>query len=336
MLKFLTFDISVSNLFHPTYHAATEVSCKVKKKGAPLEPLFKRIEGVQILKADTAEIISDIKSTASNKKMPDGTTYSCISSARTDRIARHYKVEGRDIEITALKQDIIPERYVRNMKTLSPSDQATLLASRVCVAGLGGLGGVLVEMLARVGVGAIDVIDGDRFEDSNLNRQFLSTASLLRKNKAKAAAQRIAEINPSVVVQEYDEHLNEDNADHLVKNADVVVDCLDNVTARFLLEKTARKIGSPLVSAAVAGLSGHITSIFPEDIGLRLIYGEPDHLPQKGAEASLGCLTQAVTLMAAVECSEVVKILLCKGSLLRNKLLVVDLMDNTMEVLSLI
>ena len=287
------------------------------------------------MKADTADIINSVKIAAIKKKMPDGMHYACISTEVVGQGARHFKVKGRDIEITALEQNIVPDRYVRNMKTFSSKDQIALLKSRVCVVGLGGLGGVLVEMLARIGIGNLDLIDGDIFEDSNLNRQFLSSHSLLKTNKTEAAEKRIAEINPSITAQGHFEYLNQNNAHRLVQKSHVVVDCLDNIHSRFLLEKTSKKTGSPLVSAAVAGLSGHITSIFPEDAGLRLIYGEAKDLTQQGAEVSMGCLSQAVTLIAAVEASEVVKIIIGKGSLLRNKLFVIDLMDNTMDVLSL-
>jgi molybdopterin-synthase adenylyltransferase len=287
------------------------------------------------LTADMADIISSIKKAAIKNTMPDDVHYTCISTEHVANVARHFKVNGRDIEIAALEQHIVPDRYVRNMKTLSPKDQITLLKSRVCVVGLGGLGGVLVEILARIGIGNLNLIDGDTFEDSNLNRQFLSSHALLKTNKTKAAEKRINEINPSIAVQCHFEYLNESNAERLVKNSHVVVDCLDNIPSRFLLEKTSKKIGVPLVSAAVAGVSGHLTSIFPEDKGLRLIYGNAETLTQKGAEVSLGTLPQAVTLIAATEASEVIKIILGKGLLLRNKLFVVDLMDNTLDVLSL-
>ena len=287
------------------------------------------------MKVDTAGIIGSIKKAATGKTMPDHTPYTCISSEHVIHVARRFEVSSRDIEITALEQNIVPDRYVRNMKTFAPEDQITLLKSRVCVVGLGGLGGVLVEILARVGIGNLDLIDGDIFEDSNLNRQFLSSQSLLKTTKTEAAEKRIGEINSSITVQCHFEYLKENNADRLVKNAHVAVDCLDNIRSRFLLEKTSKKIGVPLVSAAVAGVSGHITSIFPEDTGLRLIYGETENLSQKGVEVSLGCLPQAVTLIAAAEASEVVKIILNRGSLLRNKLFVIDLMDNTVDVLSL-
>jgi molybdopterin/thiamine biosynthesis adenylyltransferase len=138
------------------------------------------------------------------------------------------------------------------------------------------------------------------------------------------------------VVQQYNENLTDSNSLSLIENSDVTVDCLDNVPTRFTLERAAKQIGLPLVSAAVAGVSGHVTTIFPEDPGLELIYGESDQRPRKGVETSLGCLPQAVTLLASVECSEVIKILLGRGELLRNKLFFVDLVSNTMDVLQLL
>jgi molybdopterin/thiamine biosynthesis adenylyltransferase len=78
-----------------------------------------------------------------------------------------------------------------------------------------------------------------------------------------------------------------------------------------------------------------VTTIFPDDPGLRLIYGDPDQAPLKGVEATLGTLPFAVTLLATLECAEVTKIILKKGELLRNRLLVVDMMDNTFEVFEL-
>jgi molybdopterin/thiamine biosynthesis adenylyltransferase len=250
-------------------------------------------------------------------------------------LSDEFRVPGRDVEIAALSAGVIPERYVRNMKTFSSDEQIILLRSQVSIVGLGGLGGAVTEILARVGVGTLRLIDGDIFEDSNLNRQFLSSQDRIAKSKAATAAGRVNLINSSIVVLPYDENLNDSNSVSLTENSDVTVDCLDNVPARFALERASKKIGSPLVSAAVAGLSGHVTTIFPEDPGLELIYGEPDRLPQKGVDTSIGCLPQAVMLLAAVECSEVIKILLDKGDLLRNKLLFVDLVSNTIDVLQL-
>jgi molybdopterin/thiamine biosynthesis adenylyltransferase len=94
-------------------------------------------------------------------------------------------------------------------------------------------------------------------------------------------------------------------------------------------------MGAPLVSAAVAGSSGQLTAIFPDDRGLSLIYGEEEKLPTSGAEATLGTVPYAVTFLAALECAEVTKIILGKPGVLRNKLLVADLDDAVIDIVRL-
>ena len=280
-------------------------------------------------------LVNEIRSSAIPKQFRDNTPYSSLSVVEVAALARKYNVSGHQVEIEALQAGIVPERYARNLRTFSLQDQAVLLQSRVSVVGLGGLGGGVTEILARIGVGNLNLMDGDTFEDSNLNRQFLSTHKGLATPKAVAAVERVQAVNASVVVEAHIEFLDADNAAGLLAASDVVVDCLDSLKFRFILEVACKTAGIPLVSAAIAGVAGHVTTIFPEDPGLKLIYGERDRIPEKGAEASLGTLPQCVTILSALETSEVVKVLLKKGSLLRNRLLVVDLMDNTMEVLKL-
>ena len=280
-------------------------------------------------------MVNDIKGLSTPKTYPDKDIYQSLSVENVLRIASTFSVSGREVETAALEAGIVPERYVRNMKMLSLEDQATLLGANVSVVGLGGLGGVVTEILARIGIGALNLIDGDAFEDSNLNRQFLSKQALLTTPKADAAIQRVREINSSLQVRHHLAFLSEDSGPDLLGRPNVIVDCLDSLYMRLVLETHAKKIGAPLVSAAVAGGSGHVTTIFPEDQGLRLVYGEKVDPTMKGAEASLGCLPHAVTILASLECSEVIKILLKRGALSRNKLLVVDLLDNTFEMLHL-
>ena len=275
------------------------------------------------------KLTNEIKKISTPKRFHDGSSYKGLSIAQITALAKRYKVRGKVIEITALEQGIVPERYSRNMKTLSSQEQATLLKSRVGIVGLGGLGGGVTEILARIGIGSLILIDGDTFEDSNLNRQFFSTLNVISKLKTNSALRRVKQINSSIVVKTHSEYLNESNGIRLLNQSDVIVDCLDNLKTRFALERIARRIGSPLVSAAVAGVAGHVTTIYPEDRGLKLIYGEECLAPEKGAESLLGTLPQCVTTISALEASEVVKVLLKKDSTLRNKLLIVDLKDNT-------
>jgi molybdopterin/thiamine biosynthesis adenylyltransferase len=269
------------------------------------------------------------------KTFPDKTPYRSLSVANVLSLAGRSGASGREAEIAALENGIVPERYARNMRTFSLEDQAALLQARVGVVGLGGLGGTVVEVLARMGVGHLRLVDGDRFEDSNLNRQLLSTVEGLGQLKSEAARARVSRINPSVDVTALSEFVTAENAEAVLAGCDVVVDCLDTLRTRFVVEDACRRIGCPLVSAAVAGSSGHVTTIFPEDKGLRLIYGEPGQLPLKGAETSLGTLPYTVVFLATLECAEVVKVILKKGKLLRHKLLVADLMDGVVEVMNL-
>jgi len=278
---------------------------------------------------------NDLEELSEARTFPDKTPYRSLSVQHVLELSRRSGLSSREAEITALENDVVPERYARNMRTFSLADQATLLKAHAGVVGLGGLGGTVTEILARMGVGRLTLIDGDRFEDSNLNRQLLSSIALLGHPKSEAARQRVDQINPSVHCSGPAEFLSPENADDWLASCDVVVDCLDNLPARFMVEDACRRLRRPMVSAAVAGASGHVTTIFPGDRGLRLVYGEPQDLPPKGAETSLGTVPFSVTFLAALECAEVAKILLGKGSPLRGKLLLADLMDGMVEVITL-
>lgn len=279
----------------------------------------------------------DFNLNLTSRSFPDGKPYLGVSSRSIANAAKlRFNDDGRMAEIFALTHHAIPERYVRNMRTFSSQDQVTLLNACVCIVGLGGLGGAVTEILARLGIGTLILIDGDVFEDSNLNRQLLSSLQEIGASKAKAAEIRVQQINPSVQVRIHEVFLDIQNAAQLIQGANVVVDCLDNLKTRFALEKAAKAAGLPLVSAAIAGTYGQITTVFPEDPGLSLIYGPENLVPAKGAEASLGTLPYTALMTASLECSEVAKILLNRGTLLRNKLLVMDLTDNVMEAFPLI
>jgi len=277
----------------------------------------------------------DLEVLAQDAAFPDKIPYRSLSVRQIQELAQQAGMSGRVIELAALQNGFVPERYARNMRTFSLADQAALLQSHAGVVGLGGLGGTVTEILARMGVGRLTLIDGDRFEDSNLNRQLLSSPANLSRPKADVAARRVRRINPSTDLIAHACFLTAQNAVELLAGCHVVVDCLDNLRTRFEVEDACRLIGCPMVSAAVAGAAGHVTAIFPQDRGLRLVYGEPQSLPLKGAETSLGTVPYSVAFLASLECAEVAKVLLGRGSLLRDKLLVADLTEGIIEVMSL-
>lgn len=277
----------------------------------------------------------DIKSHSTERQFPDGKRYFGIGCDSVLQISEKRNISPVQVEIAALEIEIIPERYVRNMRSFSSQDQAKLLRSTVSVIGLGGLGGGVTEILARIGVGSLILVDGEVFEESNLNRQLLSAHSLIQTSKSDAAYRRVREINSSINVKIHSVSITDHNVEEIVRGSNVTVDCLDNLPSRFILEKAARSVGIPMVSAAIAGESGHITVIFPEDPGLQLIYGDLTPESFIGVERSLGCLPYAVHLLSSLECSEVIKILLNRRTNLRNKLMIIDLSDNTFETLNL-
>jgi molybdopterin/thiamine biosynthesis adenylyltransferase len=113
-----------------------------------------------------------------------------LTRLKLGRLADEAGLAGRLVEIAALRQHIIPDRYLRNMKTLSEADQIRLLESTVCIVGMGGLGGLVTETLARMGVGRFRLVDGDVFEAHNLNRQLFSGVDLIGMSKVEAAVAR--------------------------------------------------------------------------------------------------------------------------------------------------
>lgn len=280
-------------------------------------------------------LMSAIEKDVFRGKLQDGTPYKGIGTASVIQLSMEYDIAGWKVERAALENDILPERYIRNRKIISTEDQIRILGATVSVVGLGGLGGTLVEILARGGVGTLRLIDGDYFEESNLNRQVLSTVEDIGKSKAEVAGKRICQINPSTEISVHDIVMDEQNVPELIRGSDIVVDCLDTVDARFVLETAAKSLGIPLVSAAIGGETGHVTTIFPEDPGLKLVYGPREKADGKGMVYALGTPPHAVSLISSLESAEVLKVLLGQPGVLKNQLLIVDLAYYTFEIMQL-
>ncbi len=276
-------------------------------------------------------MITAIERFAVSRAFPDGTPYRAIGMREVAAVAAASGLPLREVELAALEREILPERYARNFRSFSFAEQAALLRAQIAVVGLGGLGGAVSEILARLGVGRLTLIDGDRFEESNLNRQLFSAVEVLGTPKAEAAAARIRAVNPAVETDPRVSFFTPENGRALLAGCQAAVDCLDNLPSRFVLEDACRSCGIPLVSAAVAGASGHVTTVFPEDRGLRAIYGEPERAPRKGAEAAFGTLPFAVWFLSCLECAEVVKLVLRRGAPLRGRLFLADLLEGLFE-----
>ncbi len=155
------------------------------------------------------------------------------------------------VEKRILEQGLLPARYQRNRSTVSTEEQLQLFNSRVAVIGCGGLGGYIIEELARLGVGHIVAIDPDIFEEHNLNRQLLSTPASLGKAKVDAAAARIKEINPAVTLEAVQKAFTKENGYQLLQGVTVAVDALDSISFRLELAETCTEMDIPMVYGAI-------------------------------------------------------------------------------------
>lgn len=241
---------------------------------------------------------------------------------------------SREDALALLARGEVPERYRRNMGTIGLDGQARLLGARVAIVGAGGLGGTVIELLARQGVGFMRIIDGDVFAPHNLNRQLFATERTVGMNKAAAAAERVSEVNSDVETHVVAEMLDDENATELLSGMDVIVDALDSIQCRLLLCRIARTLKIPLVHAAIAGMTGQVGTIMPDGPGLEKIYARTGK-SDRGIEAVLGNPAATPALAAAIQAQEVVKILCGIGNIIVGRLLYFDTELNIYEFIDL-
>ncbi len=148
-------------------------------------------------------------------------------------------------------QSIENEIFMRNIGVVTEKEQKSLAKVKVTVIGAGGVGGVTLISLARMGIGNIHVVDMDKFELSNINRQMLSSVSRIEKYKAECAKETLIDINPNINVKVSLEMFNEENANRLLKDFDIVVDATDNLVTRVIIHRAAQKMQIPSVWIAV-------------------------------------------------------------------------------------
>lgn len=259
---------------------------------------------------------------------PDGESYRYLLLEDTISLARKLGLTRRDLEITALRAGIIPERYRRNLGTLGIEGQIKLLQAQAGLVGAGGLGGYAAELLTRSGVGALVVIDSDSFTESNLNRQLYAVEGGILSSKAALAVRRVQEINGAVEVTAHRSRGDAGNLPRLLQGCDLVLDCLDNLPSRFALEGACQKLKIPLVHGAVAGFMGQVAVIRPGRPLFTAIYGRQDlRSPGHGLETRTGTPSFTPALVAAWQAAEAVKLLAGLGTSLGDALLLIDLIS---------
>lgn len=213
------------------------------------------------------------------------------------------------------------ERYDRQIMIsgVGEEGQEKLKKARVFVAGAGGLGSITTTYLAAAGIGLIRVVDHDRVELNNLNRQVLHWDEDIGKKKVVSAQQKLKGLNPLIAIEAVADSITEANVSQLVADFDLIVDAMDNMSTRYLLNRMAVDKGIPFFHGAVYGFEGRAMTVIP------------------GQSACLGCVYRGAipeeefpvigvtpAVIGSIQATEVIKYILGIGQLLTNRLLAYD------------
>jgi len=242
----------------------------------------------------------------------------------------------------------MPTRYIgdgyweiasRQMSIVTRSEQERFKDAKITVIGCGGIGGETIEMLARMGIGELVLVDKDAYDLSNLNRQTLATITDLGLVKSEVAAEKVRLINPYVKTTTFNEHIDHTNIDKVIADSDIVIDALDNVLTRVIVSRKAKEKGIPYIHGAIHGTMGQITVFLPNS---DKTYEEMFNLPSVGKELddetidALKNVTSGVppvigptpNLIGCLEAFEAYKIITGVGKVtVAPKILTFDLLD---------
>lgn len=213
------------------------------------------------------------------------------------------------------------QRYDRQIMIpgIGEAGQEKIKKARVVIAGAGGLGSPVALYLAAAGLGTLRIIDNDKVELSNLNRQILHGDKDIGKAKTASAYDKLTKLNKNVNIETIHITIDESNAAQLTEGFDVIVDAMDNMPTRYLLNKAAIKHRFPFVHGAVSGLEGRAMTVVPgKSACLKCLYHAA---PPKTKFPVLGT-TPAV--IGAIEATEVIKYITGIGTLLMDRLLIYD------------
>jgi len=256
-----------------------------------------------------------------------------IRAADLRTIAASAGLDPASAERAALEAGIVPERYRRNGATISVEQQLHLLDSTAAVIGCGGLGGYVVEELARLGVGRIVAVDPDVFDEHNLNRQLFADEPGLGKPKVESAAARIALVNPAVRIVPLRERFTADAARRRLSGAAVGVAARDAVPVRRELAAACSALGIPLVHGSIAGWYGQLAVQYPGEATIESLYA--GFGGDRGVETRLGNPSVTPAVVASLQSALACKVILGIESGLRRRVLMIDLLAMSFDTISM-
>ena len=245
---------------------------------------------------------------------------------------------SKDIKFNFLNSDE-EERYQKHftLKEIGYEGQLYLKNSSVLCIGAGGLGSSVLLYLAAAGIGKIGIVDNDRVEKSNLQRQIIHETNTIGNLKIDSARERIQKFNPNCELLTFSEKINPENALEFIKEFDVICDCSDNFGTRYLINDSCLILNKPLVFGSVQGFEGQVSvfNLYKNSPNLRDLFPES---PSKNAApscAEYGVVGVSTGLIGILQVNEIIKIILKKGEILNGKILIFDLFNMNMKKLNL-
>ena len=229
------------------------------------------------------------------------------------------------------------EMLDRQKEIINENQQLNLLNAQITIIGCGGIGGATTEMLARMGVGKLRIVDKDVFDISNINRQLMSNQESIGRPKTDITKERLESINPSIQVEAFNQELNDKNVLEILKGSQIIIDALDNLLTRITVSRCCEKLDIPFIHGAIHGTMGQVT-VFNRSTPS---YEELFKLPSQGKELTDEILSKVSNLskevppvigpvpniVGCLQAFEAVKLITGKGSpLMAPRVLMFDLM----------
>jgi adenylyltransferase/sulfurtransferase len=219
------------------------------------------------------------------------------------------------------------DRYSRSLKLrdFGEEEMITVTKTTVSMVGAGGIGSPTLRLLASMGFGKIRIIDGDKVDLSNLQRQNIYNTQDIGKSKARCAATNLSLMNPEVEYQAIDSAIEEGNVEKLLKESDIIVDGLDSFHTRRLVNHVCVKHGIPYVFAGAVEYYANLSTIIPGQTGcLHCVMGNAQDNPENTA-AKIGVSPELLSVVAGIEARECLLLAIGRKPNLAGRLMTIDI-----------
>ena len=217
-------------------------------------------------------------------------------------------------------------RYKRNIQIegFGEEGQQKLKDAKVLVVGAGGLGSPVLSYLAAVGIGTIGIIDYDKVDLSNLQRQVLHQTVDIGRLKVESVKEKLLALNPEIIVNIFAERFTEDNAKTIIGQYDFIVDCCDNYETKFLINDICVEVQKPFSHGAILALRGEVMTYIPGCCNYRDVFDGPPENKSELSPEQAGTLGAVAGIIGSIQATEVIKYFIGIGELIINRILIFD------------